>query len=84
MCEWDIKLGIVPMWSASKELSNGILKVILDAGLIFAKNCSQPEAIIHGFSQFWVKIQPTAKLTSFKSSIHADQNGANFSFISHS
>ena len=79
-----MKLGIVPMWSASNELSNDILTVIFDAGHIFAKNRSQPEAIIHGFTWFWVKIQTKAKLTSFESSIHADQNGENYSFISDS
>jgi len=41
-------------------------------------------SIIHGFSQFWVKIQHIAKWTLFESSIHADHNGANFSFKSHS
>ena len=51
--------------------------------LIFAQNCTQPKAI-HGFSWFWVKIQPIAKWTSFECSLHADHNGTNPSFISHS
>jgi len=54
-CEWDMKLEIVPLWSASKELSNDVLYVIFDVGHIFAKNHTQPEAIIHGFSWFGSK-----------------------------
>ena len=26
VCEWDIKLGIIPLWSAEEELSNDVLK----------------------------------------------------------
>ena len=44
-----MKLGIVPLWSASKELSNDVLKMISDLGHIFVKNRTQPKAIIHGF-----------------------------------
>jgi len=79
-----MKLGIVPLWSALKELSNDVLKVIFIVGHIFAKNRIQPGAIIHGFSWLWVKIQLTEKWTSFESSVHADHSGANPSFISHS
>ena len=46
----DTKLGIVPLWSAYKELSNDVLKMIVDVGHIFVKNRSQPKAIIHVFS----------------------------------
>ena len=77
-----MKLGIVPLWSAYKELSNDALKVIVSLGHIFVKNRTRPKAIVHGFSSFWVKIQPTAKQTSLECSIHADHNGANPSFIS--
>ena len=84
VCEWDMKLGIVPLWSARKHLSNDVLKVDFNVGHIFAKNCTRPKAIIHGFTWFWVKIQLAAKWTSFECSIHADHNGANPSFISHS
>jgi len=58
--------------------------VIIDDGHIYGKNRTQAKAIIHGFSWFWVKIQPTAQLASFESSVHADHNGSNFRFISHS
>jgi len=58
--------------------------VIFDVGHILAINRTQPEAIIHGFSRLWVKIQYIAKWTLGESSIHADHDGANFSFISHS
>jgi len=30
LCDWDMKLGVLPLWSASKELSNNVLKVIID------------------------------------------------------
>ena len=52
VCEWDMKLGVLPLWSASKELSNNVLKVIIEDGHIFAKNRTQAKAIIHGFSRF--------------------------------
>ena len=44
-----MKLGIVPFWSALKELSNDVLSMIFNVGHIFVKNCTQPKAIIHGF-----------------------------------
>ena len=62
--EWDMKLGIAPLQSAWKYLSNDVLKVDFNVGHIFAKNRTQAKAIIHGFSWFWVKIQLTAKWTS--------------------
>ena len=37
----SLKLGVLPLWSASKELSNNVMKVIIDDGHIFAKNCTQ-------------------------------------------
>ena len=79
-----MKLGIVPLWSAWKDLSNNVLKVDFNVGHIFAKNRTQPKAIIHVFSWFGLKIQPTAKWTPFECSIHADHNGANPTPISHS
>ena len=39
-----MKLGVLPLWSASKELWNNVLKVIIDDGHIFAKNCTQAKA----------------------------------------
>ena len=51
-----MKLGVVLLRSASKELSNDVLKVIFDANHIFAKNHTPPEAIIHGFSWFGSKV----------------------------
>jgi len=82
--EWDMKLGITPSQSAWKNLSNDVLKVDFNVGHIFAKNCTEEKAIIHGFSWFWVKIQHTAKWTLFEHSIHADHNGASPTPISHS
>jgi len=77
-----MKLGIVPLWSAWKDLSNDVLRVDFNVGHIFAKSAlDQRLYIIHGFSWFWVKIQPTAKWTSFECSIHADHNGANPSYV---
>jgi len=49
VCEWNMKLGVLPLWSASKELSNDVLKVIFDVVHIFAKICTQAKAIIHSF-----------------------------------
>jgi len=49
LCDWGMKLGVLPLWSATKELSNNVLKVIIDDGHIFAKNGIQAKAIIHGF-----------------------------------
>ena len=72
----------MPLWSAYKELSNDVLKMVFNVSPNFVKNCSRPKAIIHGFSRFWVKIQPTAKRISLECPIHADRNGANPSFIS--
>ena len=45
LCDWDMKLWVLPLWSASKELSNNVLKVIIDDGHIFAKNRTQAKAI---------------------------------------
>ena len=50
VCNWDMKLGVLPLWSAWKELSSNVLKVIIDDYHIFAKNRTQAKAIIHGFS----------------------------------
>ena len=36
-----------------KGLSIDLLKQIFDVGHIFAKNRTQPKAIIHGFHDFW-------------------------------
>ena len=45
LCDWGMKLGVVPLWSASKELSNNVIKVIIDGGHILAKNRTQAKAI---------------------------------------
>ena len=44
LCDWDMKLGVLPLWSASKELSNDVIKVINEDGHIFAKNRTQAKA----------------------------------------
>ena len=56
-----MKLGIVPLWSAWKDLSNDVLKVGFNVSHIF---CNP-----YFFSWFWVKIQLTTKWTSFECSI---------------
>jgi len=40
-----MKLGIAPLWSAWKDLSNDVLKVDFNVGHIFAKNRTQAKAL---------------------------------------
>jgi len=58
LCDWDMKLGVLPLWSASKELSNDVLKVIIDGGHIFTKNRTQAKAITMVFHDFGSKFNP--------------------------
>ena len=44
-----MKLGIAPLSSARKELSNDVLKMVFTVGHTFDENCTRPKAIIHGF-----------------------------------
>ena len=46
LCKWDMKLGIVPLWSAWKDLSDDVLRVDSNVGHIFAKKHTQPKATI--------------------------------------
>ena len=39
----------MPLWSALKELSNDVLKMIYDVSHIFFKICTLPKAIIHAW-----------------------------------
>jgi len=43
--EWEMKLGIAPLQSAWKNLSNDVLKVDFNVGHVFAKNGTQAKAI---------------------------------------
>ena len=77
VCDWDMKLGFLPLWSASKDLSNDVLKVIIDHSHSFAKNCTQAKAITMFFHDFGSKFNPQQnwKLSScwsqwFKFQIH--------------
>ena len=50
-----MKLGIVPLWSAHKELSNDVFKMIFHVGHIFVKNRTQPKAMV--FDDFGSKFK---------------------------
>jgi len=76
--EWDMKLGIVPLWSALKELSNDVLKVIFWCQSYFCQNCTQPKA------WFFAILSQYSTNNKMDISIHANHNGANLIFISHS
>ena len=77
-CDWDMKLGVLPLWSASKELSNNVIKVIIDDSHFFSKNRTQAKAmvfIILGQNSTHSKIDIIWKLYScwsqwFKLQIH--------------
>jgi len=88
ICEWNTyKPGNRAIVISIKELSNDAPKCVLFfyCWSHFCQKSYLTEAtIIHCFSWFRVKIQPTAKWKSFERSIHADHNGANPTLISHS
>ena len=79
-----MKLGFAPLWSAWMELSNDVHFAV---DRILTQNHEKPWIIAFGRVRFLAKMWPILKVPfriSAKGSLHADRNGANPSFISHS